>query len=84
MTDYLELNLYLDEDFDNPKVVDLCVYTDVNKFFVIHNVNADPVRYQGWWTIPYIMYNTYATAHVEADKVLYFTSIPKDSDEKTH
>lgn len=77
-SDYLELNLYLNEE-EEPITVDLCVYTDVNKFFIIRNVNSDPIRYGGWWTIPYMMYNTPATAYVEADKVLYFTSISKDN-----
>ena len=78
MSDYLELNLYLDEDIDKPLTVDLMVYTDINKYFIIRNVNHDPVRYEGWWTIPHMIYTTPATAYVEASKVLYFVSISKD------
>lgn len=79
MSDYNELNLYLDEDIDNPQVVDLWVHTDVNKFFIIENVNHDPVRYQGWWTIPHIIYGKPATVHIEDSKVLYFSTISKDN-----
>ena len=45
MDDYNELNLYLEQD----QTVDLWVYTEVNKCFVVKDVNNNPVRYQGWW-----------------------------------
>jgi hypothetical protein len=74
MSDYNELNLYLDETGEK-RTVDLWVYTEPNKFFIIKNVNADPVRYQGWWTIPFIQYNRYASVHIEDSKVMYFVTI---------
>jgi hypothetical protein len=77
LSDYNELNLYLNEEED-PTTVDLWVYTEPNKFFVVKNVNGNPVRYEGWWSIPFIQYNRYATAHIEASKVMYFVTIDKD------
>jgi hypothetical protein len=74
MSDYLELPLYLNEDVE-AKTTDLWVYTDPNKFFIVKGVNGDPIRYNGWWTIPFIQYNRYASVHVEASKVMYFVSI---------
>jgi hypothetical protein len=74
MSDYSEMPLYLDED----ETVDMWVYTEPNKFFVVNDVNNDPIRYQGWWIIPFIQYNRYASVHIEASKVLYFVTIDKD------
>ena len=73
-SDYTELNLYLEQD----QTVDLWVYTEPNKFFIIRDVNNTPVRLDGWWTIPFIQYNRYASAHVEASKVMYFVTIDKE------
>lgn len=75
--DYNELNLYL-HDGDEDRTVDLWVYTDVNKFFIVKDVNNDPVRYKGWWTIPFIQYNRYASVHIEDSKVMYFVTIDKE------
>lgn len=75
MSDYTELPLYLEED----QIVDLWVYTEPNKFFVVKDVNRDPIRYEGWWSIPFIQYNRYATVHIEASKVMYFVTIGKDN-----
>lgn len=75
--DYAELNLYFEDKEDN-ETVDVWVYTDHNDFFIIKDVNNNPVRYQGWWSIPFIQYNRYATAHIEASKVMYFVTIDKD------
>lgn len=77
MSDYTELNLYLNED-EKPTTVDLWVYTEPNKFFIIKDVNNNPTRLDGWWMIPFIQYNRYASAHVEASKVLYFVTVEKD------
>ena len=77
MDDYAELNLYL-HDGDEDRTVDLWVYTEPNKFFIVNDVNNDPVRYHGWWSIPFFQYNRYATAHIEASKVMYFVTIDKD------
>jgi len=71
--DYTELDLYLEQD----ETVDLWVYTDSNNFFVIRDVNANPARLHGWWSIPFIRYNSYANARVEASKVMYFVTIDK-------
>ena len=76
MNDYNELNLYLEQD----QTVDLWVYTEVNKCFVVKDVNNNPVRYQGWWTIPFIQYNRYASVHVEDAKVMYFVTIENKKD----
>ena len=72
-SDYTELNLYLEGD----QTTYLWVYTEPNKFFVIRDVNANPTRLDGWWHIPFIKYNTYATAIIEASKVMYFVTIDK-------
>ena len=77
MIDYIELPLYLDED---SKTVDLWVYTEPNKFFIINSVNGDPIRYEGWWTIPFIQYNRYASVRIEASKVMYFVTIDNEKD----
>lgn len=74
MSDYTELNLYLEQD----QTVDLWVYTEVNKFFIVKDVNNNPVRYEGWWTIPFIQYNRYCSVHVEDAKVMYFVTIDKE------
>lgn len=71
MDDYLELPLYLEQD----ETVDIWVYTEPNKFFIIKHVNNNPVRYQGWWSIPFIQYNRYADVRIEASKVMYFVTI---------
>ena len=81
--DYAELALYLEDCDEEDPTVDLWVYTEPNKFFVINNVNRYPVRYKGWWSIPFIQYNRYATAHIEASKVTYFVTIGKDKVEYT-
>lgn len=74
LSDYTELNLYLEQD----QTTDLWVYTGLNKFFIVKDVNNNPVRYQGWWTIPFIQYNRYASVHVEDAKVMYFVTIDKE------
>lgn len=79
MSDYTELNLYF-EDMEEGKTLDLWVYTEPNKFFIVNNVNNNPVRYQGWWSIPFLQYNRYARAYIEASKVMYFVTIDKDKD----
>ena len=78
MDDFLELNLYLQDRDEEDATVNLWVYTEPNKFFIVNNVNNNPVRYQGWWNIPFIQYNRYATAIIEASKVMYFVTIDKD------
>ena len=83
LSDYTELNLYLNED-EEPTIVDLWVYTEPNKFFIIKDVNNNPVRYQGWWSIPFIQYNRYATARIEASKVMYFVTIEKDKNDSAN
>ena len=79
MSDYTELNLYF-EDMEEGKTLDLWVYTEPNKFFIVNDVNNNPIRYEGWWSIPFIQYNRYATVHIEASKVMYFVTIGKDKD----
>ncbi len=71
MSDYNELPLYLEQD----ETVDVWVYTEPNKFFVIKHVNNNPTRYQGWWSIPFIQYNRYASVRIEESKVMYFVTI---------
>ena len=71
--DYTELDLYLEQD----ETVDLWIYTGLNNFFVIRDVNANPVRLHGWWSIQFIQYSSYATARVEASKVMYFVTTDK-------
>lgn len=79
MNDYQELNLYF-EDMEEGETLDLWVYTEPTKFFIIRGVNNNPVRYKGWWSIPFIQYNRYATAHIEAEKVLFFTTAGEERD----
>jgi hypothetical protein len=71
MSDYLELPLYLEQD----EVTDIWVYTEPNKFFVIKDVNQNPIRYEGWWNIAFIQYNRYASVRIEESKVMYFVTI---------
>lgn len=80
--EYTELNLYF-EDKEDGDTVDLWVYTEPGKFFIVNNVNGNPTRYQGWWTIPFIQYNRYASVHVEASNVMYFVTIEKDKVDAT-
>ena len=79
-SDYTELDLYLEQD----QTTYLWVYTEPNKFFVIKDVNANPVRLHGWWSIPFIQYNSYATARVEASKVMYFVTIDKEKENEDY
>ena len=76
-TDYTELDLYLEQD----QTVDLWVYIETSKFFVIKDVNANPVRLHGWWSIPFIQYNRYASVHIEDSKVMYFVTIDKERED---
>lgn len=71
--DYTELDLYLEQD----QTVDLWVYTEPNKLFVVKDVVANPVRLHGWWSIRFIQYSRYASVHVEDAKVMYFVTIDK-------
>jgi hypothetical protein len=74
MTDYTELELYLEED----KTVDLWVYTDPGKFFIVKDVNNNPTRLNGWWTISFTQYNHNASAHIEDARLMYFVTVDKD------
>lgn len=74
MSDYTELNLYLEQD----QMVNLHVYTDINKFFIVKDVNNNPTRLDGWWMIPFVQYNRYCSVHVEDAKVMYFVTIDKE------
>ena len=78
MSDYNELPLYLEQD----ETVDIWVYTEPNKFFIIKNVSNNPTRYQGWWNIPFIQYNRYANVCIEASNVMYFVIIGNREVEK--
>ena len=77
MNDYTELELYL-HDGDEDKKVDLWVYTDPGKLFIVKDVNNNPTRLNGWWTIPFTQYNRKASAHIEDAKVMYFVTVDKD------
>lgn len=79
MDDYNELNLYF-EDKEEGETVDLWVYFDHHDFIIIKDVKGNPIRYRGWWTIPFIQYNRYASAHIEASKVMYFVTVDKDKE----
>lgn len=79
MDDYNELNLYF-EDREDDETVDLWVYTDYNEYFIIRDVNRNPVHYKGWWTISFIQYHKTATAHIEGSKVVYFVVTEKDKE----
>ena len=74
MSDYTELELYLEQD----QTVDLWVYKNHNDFFIIRDVNANPVRLHGWWSISFVQYNRYANARIEDSKVMYFVTIDKE------
>lgn len=78
MSDYMELNLYLEDYEEEGPTIDLWVYFDHNDFIIINDVIRDPVRYDGWWTIPFMQYNRYAAAHIEASKVQYFVTVNKE------
>ena len=74
MNDYAELNLYLEED----QTTDLWIYLEGNKPIVIKDVNSNPTRYQGWWSISHKFINHPAVAMVESSKVMYFVTIDKE------
>lgn len=77
MSDYTELDLYLEQD----ETVDLWVYTEPNKFFAVRDVYNNPVRLHGWWSIPIIQYNRYADVKVEDAKVMYFVTIGNEKND---
>lgn len=71
MTDYTELNLYLEED----QTVDLWVHLEGNELIVIKDVRSNPTRYHGWWHISHNFVNRSAVAMIESSKIMYFTTI---------
>jgi hypothetical protein len=71
MTDYAELNLYLEED----QTVDLWIHLDDDKLIVVKDVQSNPTRYHGWWHISHKFVNRPAVAMVESSKILYFVTI---------
>ena len=80
MSDYAELDFFLEDG----ETTDLWVYTEPNKFFIVKDVNGYPVRYNGWWIIPFLQYNRYAKAYIEASKVMYFVTIDKDNNDSAN
>lgn len=80
MSDYTEIDLYLEQD----EMVDVWVYTGPNKMFIIKDVCANPVRLHGWWSIPFVQYNRYATARIEDAKIMYFVTIGKDKNDSAN
>lgn len=74
MSDYLELPLYLEED----ETIQLWVYFDDSDCIVIDDVNSDPIRYNGWWTISHKHFFRIASTHIEADKVKFFRVVSAD------
>jgi hypothetical protein len=71
MTDYTELELYLEED----KTVNLWIHLEGNKLIVIKDVHSNPVRYHDWWSISHKFGDRPAVAMVESSKVMYFVTI---------
>lgn len=71
MTDYTELNLYLEED----QTVDLWIHLEGNELIVIKDVNSNPTRYHGWWHVSHNFVNRPAVAMIESSKVMYFVTI---------
>jgi hypothetical protein len=71
VTDYSELELYLEED----KTVDLWIHLEGNKLIVIKDVHSNPIRYHDWWSISHKFVNRPAVAMVESSKVMYFVTI---------
>lgn len=45
---------------------------------VFHEVNSNPVRHNGVWTVPYTFLGRQATGLVPADGVQYFTVVDAD------
>jgi len=79
MSDYLELPLYLD-NYDEGATVNLWIHTTDGKPIVLKDVNADPVRYQGWWSIGHAITDSVrATALIPADLVRYFVVLDHQS-----
>ena len=69
MTDYLELSLSLDED----DTVTLYFHKNDGSLIAFLNVNADPVRYQGFWVVSHVYLDRRCTSFVPAEDINYFT-----------
>ena len=82
MNDYIELDLYLDEDSEN--YPDVYVYLNHREFYVFENVTSNPVRYQGFWSIHHMLFSNKVTSNIEDSKVKYFTVISKEDNNSEH
>ena len=71
MKDYLELNLYL-EDQEVDEGVNLYVHLKDKSLLVFNEVNANPVRLDGVWTISCMWINKKVTAMVLAEDLSHF------------
>jgi hypothetical protein len=77
MSDYKELDLYLEED----QTCDLWIHLDNNRLIFLKDVYFSAVHYQGVWTIPYHYLGQKSTAIVPSENVLYFTVVEKRMEE---
>lgn len=77
MSDYKELDLYLEEG----DTCDLWIHLDNNKLIFLKDVSFSPVHYQGVWTISYYYLGQKSTAIVPSENVLYFTVVEKSMEE---
>jgi hypothetical protein len=76
VSDYTELNLYLEDG----NTINLWIYLDNNKPMVIKDVSSNPVRYQGWWSISHSFIDRPAVAMIEDSKIMYFVTIGDNND----
>lgn len=76
--DYSELPLYF-EDMDDDYTVTVEVHLTDKTVITCARVNGNPVRYQGWWTIPHLRHNGYreqsASTLVAADRVSHWVTL---------
>jgi hypothetical protein len=74
MSDYLELPLYCEEDDERT----LYVHLKDKSVLAFFHVKHDPIRYEGWWTIPHMFHGRRASSSIPADDVRYFTTVDVD------
>lgn len=69
--DYLEVDLYLDPDDDDPTAL-LTVFPPAGGEYVLPPVSGNPVRYYGTWSIPVVRNGSHSTVIIPASEVRYF------------
>lgn len=71
MNDYIELDLYLEED----ESATIYIHLKDKSLIAFNGVNASPIRMNGIWTISYEFVGRRATGLVPSEDVVYFTIV---------